>query len=105
MAYGAEIGIGWTVTVLEAGVGHIGRELHRHEHDRRHRRARYSVGDGAIGGGRGERGSAAATITGGAARSASCLTGGVSPGTDARSAREEAVGVLRFFSFTMSAAS
>ena len=69
------------------------------------RHTRYSVGKHAIGGGRGERGSAAATINGGAARSASCLTGGVSPGTDARSAREEAVGVSGFFSFTMSAAS
>ena len=83
--------IGRTVTVLEAiGVGVV---LHRLEHDRRHRRARCSVGKHATGGARGDRGTTAATINGGAARSASCLTGGVSPGTDARSAREEVVGI------------
>ena len=37
-AYGVRLGIGRTVTVLEAGVGHVGRELHRLEHSRRHRR-------------------------------------------------------------------
>jgi hypothetical protein len=36
--YGVRHGIGRTVTVLEAGVGHVGRELHRLEHSRRHRR-------------------------------------------------------------------
>ena len=97
-----ETDIGGAVTGNEAGVVGMGVKLRRLEHSERNRhdargghrprRARNSVGYRATVGDRGERGSASETMNGSAVPSASCLWDGVSPGTDARSVREEVVG-------------